>query len=152
MQVNNPAGYQNSSVPVGMPQGMIKTALYPPPGTAEFKGDLLNCCANGPVACIQKACYMGFCPCLFYGALFAKAGESWCHGCCCAGGGLAMLRTSVRRHYGIKSSGCMDCGCGQDFSTVAFCGACAACQMDLHLDDMAAKGAAMSNGIPKETQ
>lgn len=92
---------------------------------------------------------MSFCPCLFYGALFEKAGDKWCYGCCFMGTGLAMVRTSVRRHYGIAESGCPDIGCGSDCLTVACCGTCAACQLDLHLDAMRQEGAEMRNGVPK---
>ena len=126
-----------------------KIAAYPAPGSSAFTGGLYNCCAAGCCACISKTCYMSMCPCLFYGGLFSKAGEAWLLGCCSMGTGLGMVRTAVRRHYGIAPDGCPDVGCGSDCMTVACCGTCAAMQMDIHLDRMAAEGAAMSTGVPK---
>jgi len=124
-------------------------AAYPMPGAATFKGSLLNCCASGVCTCLGKTCYMSVCPCLFYGALFSKAGEPWLYGCCFFGAGLGMLRTTVRRHYGIATDGCPDIGCGSDCLTASCCGTCAACQLDLTLDEMIKEGHGMANGIPK---
>jgi Cys-rich protein (TIGR01571 family) len=86
---------------------------------------------------------------LYYGALFSKAGEPWLYGCCFLGSGLGMLRTSVRRHYGIAPEGCPDVGCGSDCLTTSCCGTCAACQLDLTLDEMIKEGNSMANGVPK---
>ena len=60
-----------------------------------------------------------------------------------------MLRTTVRRHYGIAPEGCPDIGCGSDCMTTTCCTLCAALQLDITLDEMAKEGVAMSNGIPK---
>jgi hypothetical protein len=37
-------------------------AAYPMPGSATFKGSLLNCCASGFCTCCCKTCYMIYCP------------------------------------------------------------------------------------------
>ena len=85
-----------------------------------------------------------------YGGLASKAGDSFLAGCCAPFMGLGMLRTSVRRHFGIAPEGCPDLGCGSDCMTACCCTCCAALQLDLTLDDMAARGASMANsGLPK---
>jgi hypothetical protein len=94
--------------------------------------------------------YMTYCPCLFYGGLASKAGDTFLAGCCAPFMGLGMLRTSVRRHFGIAPEGCPDLGCGSDCMTTCCCTCCAALQLDITLDDMAARGASMANsGLPK---
>lgn len=125
-------------------------AVYPPAGTTTFAVGLMSCCDGGPHVFAVRCGFLALCPCLFLGGLFSKAGESFLHGCCTMGAGLALLRTTVRRHYGIAQDGCPDLGCGSDFTTVCCCCPCAAIQLDRHLDQMAREGtSAMTNGVSK---